>query len=190
MVSDGVTGKPVAGAVVAITATAGHTGYYGPSRTHRAIQDPEGDRRPLPVISVFGPGYEVVSSPSVSAMAATRSTSSLAVTGLLQPGGDDRGLQWPRLSRLRFAARALRSTSARDGLGSSTGDDLATPTNVMSRSSSWSSSPRPVTNWSAFSWTSSNTCGDAASSSPGEYRIETRSTARTGRPPARALHPR
>jgi hypothetical protein len=78
----------------------------------------------------------------------------------------------PDLSSFGCGPAAAIDLSQGTGWGSTTGDDIGTPTNVMIPKSIAVKLPATIT-LTSFSVDPSNTCGDPGSSATGDYRIET-----------------
>ncbi len=174
-VLNGLTGQPVAGAVVAIT---GHdAGFAGGSLRRTTDASGRYSFARLPVgtyakVAVIGPGYEVLTQPVTVKRGATTATFRPRRDWAASSGGAEvTSFNGPDYSPFCGPDGAIDLSQGR-GWGSTTGDDDGTPTNVMIPKSIVVHLPAAIT-LSSFGVDPSNTCGDAGSSSTGQYRIDT-----------------
>jgi len=174
-VTDGITGKPLGGALVAITGhNSGFTGDY------TAVTNPDGTYT-IPNVyigtyqlaRVTAPGYEVLSGPLKVEQDGTRANFDPRRDWAAQSGGgfvtDFNG---PDYSSFGCGPSGSIDLSQGVGWGSTTGDDAGDPTNKMIPKFVEIKLAKAV-KVSSFAVNPSNTCGDPGSSSTGKYKIQT-----------------
>jgi extracellular elastinolytic metalloproteinase len=175
-VTDSLSGKPLAGALVAIT---GHdSGYVG---DYSDVTDATGHYSipsvfigTYPLVSVSLPGYDPLADSVKVIPRGTTANFTITRDWASSSGGATiTAFNGPDYSPDCGPAGAI-DLSVGTGWGSTTGDDDATPTNVMIPKSIVVKLPSAIT-LSSFSVDPSATCGDPGSSSTGDYRIETSS---------------
>ncbi len=173
-ITDKDTGKPLPGALVYI---GGHSsGYAG---DYAATTDAAGKFAitkvapgTYPKLVVASPGYELAVNPVVvkagSSVAYAVRRNWAAASG----GGVITDFNGPDLSNYACGPGGAIDNAQGTGWGSTTGDDAGTPTNVMIPKHIDIKLPSKVT-IESFKVDPSNVCGDPASASTGQYRIET-----------------
>jgi hypothetical protein len=173
-VTDGTTGEPLAGALVAITGhSTGFTGDYSAvTGADGTYQIPNVFIGRYALVRVTAPGYEVIAGPLKVVAGSTHATFAprrdwAAASG----GGAITEHNGPDFSPQCGPGGAI-DLSQGVGWGSTTGDDAGTPTNKMIPKFITIRLPQ-VTEVTSFAVNPSNTCGDAGSASTGKYRIET-----------------
>lgn len=174
-VVDGVTGAPIANALVTISGhSSGYTGDYS------AVTDTSGRyvipsvlSGTYPSIVVFGPGYEVVEQEvTVTGNGATVDFEPRRDWAAADAGGAIIDFNGPDFTPFGCGPGAAIDLNQGSGWGSTTGDDDGTPTNTMIPKFIEIELPQPI-DVTAVSVDPSHTCGDPGSSSTGDYRIET-----------------
>jgi hypothetical protein len=175
LVTDQATGDPVAGAMVAITGhSSGFTGDYVD------VTDALGRYTiasvfagTYPSVAVLAPGYERLESTITVAPPGIRADFAPRRNWAAGEGGSAvASFNGPDLTAFGCGPSAAFDLSQGTGWGSTTGDDLGTPTNVMVPKFVVVELPATVS-VSGFAVDPSHVCGDPGSSSTGDYRIET-----------------
>jgi hypothetical protein len=173
-VTDGTTGAPLGGALVAIT---GHgSGFTG---DYTAVTNPDGTYT-IPdvyigtyaLVRVTAPGYEVIAGPLKVVPGATQANFDprrdwAAANGgafIAEHNGPDFSPQCGPVGAIDLSQGV--------GWGSTTGDDAGDPTNKMIPKYITIKLPS-TTKVTSFAVNPSNTCGDAGSASTGKYKIQT-----------------
>ncbi|MFG1816391.1 M36 family metallopeptidase [Kribbella sp. NPDC049174] len=172
-VKDKDTGAPVAGALVYIGGHAsGYAGDYADATDASGKFSITGVAPgTYPKVVVSAPGYELIVQPVTVKTGATASFEPRRNWAAASGGGSVVDFNGPDYSPQCGPDYAIDNAQG-TGWGSTTGDDNATPTNVMVEKHIDIKLPEKV-NVSAFNVDPSNTCGDPGSSSTGKYRIET-----------------
>jgi hypothetical protein len=174
-VTDSLTGAPVAGAEVSITghdsgfpgdytARTGPTGRYAIGNVFLGT---------YPIVTSEGPGYVQTSRAVTVTRGATEASFALRRDWAAASGGAGvTDFNGPDYSTFGCGPDRAIDLSLSSGWGSTTGDDAATPTNVMVPKFIVVRLPEPI-RLSSFGVDPNATCGDPGSSSTGDYRIET-----------------
>jgi hypothetical protein len=173
-VTDGTTGDPISGALVAITGhSSGFTGDY------TAVTNPDGSYS-IPDVyigtyalaRVTAPGYEVIAGPLKVVPGATQANFGPRRDWAAQSGGGIvTAFNGPDYSPQCGPIGSI-DLSQGTGWGSTTGDDAGDPTNKMIPKYVTIKLPS-TTEVTSFAVNPSNTCGDPGSSSTGLYKIQT-----------------
>ncbi|MGH3502589.1 MAG: M36 family metallopeptidase, partial [Nocardioidaceae bacterium] len=176
-----ITDKPVANALVSIGGhDSGYTGNYTAvtnASGHYVISNVYVGNYPL--VTVFGPGYEVLTkSVSVVRGGTTANFSPRRDWAASTGGGQVTDFNGPDYSAYGCGPAGAIDLSQGTGWGSNTGDIAGDPTNTMIPKYVVVKLPKKVT-LSGFAVNPSNTCGDPGSSSTGDYKIETSSDGTT-----------
>jgi hypothetical protein len=173
-VLDGLTKLPVKHALVSIAGhDSGFAGDYkaltGADGRYRIAKVPVGT---YPVVAVYATGYEIRTARlKVTAKGGTANFGPRRDWAASAGGGAISSFTGPDYTSSGCGPANAIDLSQGAGWGSSTGDNNATPTNVMTPKSIVVHLPSTIT-LSAFSVNPSNTCGDPESSATGKYRIE------------------
>lgn len=174
-VTDALTGKPLAHALVAITGHgSGFSGdYTAVTNASGSYQIPDVFIGTYALVRVTAPGYEVIAGPLEVVPGSTDADFSprrdwAAASG----GGNVTDFNGPDFSSFGCGPTAAIDLSQGTGWGSTTGNDAGDPTNKMIPKFVEIKLPSK-TDVTSFAVNPSNTCGDPGSSSTGKYKIET-----------------
>jgi hypothetical protein len=173
-VTDKDTGAPVAGALVYIGGHAsGYAGDYADATDANGQFSIAGVAPgTYPKVVVSAPGYELIVQKVTVSAGAKADFAPRRNWAAASGGGSVAGFNGPDYTDFGCGPGGAIDNAQGTGWGSTTGDDNATPTNVMVPKHVDIKLPATV-NISAFNVDPSNTCGDPGSSSTGQYRIET-----------------